>query len=71
VNVTVVEPPVASGAPELLFVKTPLQPPAALAVASQLAKAVLMAVCVRPTAVVVLIGQVNTTAGAAVTVKVA
>ena len=37
VNVTVVEPPQLEGAPVLLFVRTPLQPPEALAVASHAA----------------------------------
>jgi hypothetical protein len=46
VNVTVVLPPQNEGAPVLLLVKMPLQPPLALAVASQLAKAVLTAACV-------------------------
>jgi hypothetical protein len=67
----VVEPPQALGAPVLLFVKTPLQPPLALAVASQVEKAVLTAACVWQAANVVLVGQVSTTVGAAGTVKVA
>jgi hypothetical protein len=46
VNVTVVEPPQAGGAPVLLFVSTPLQPPLADAVASHVAKAVFTAACV-------------------------
>ena len=71
VNVTVVEPPVAAGAPVLLLVNTPLQPPLADAVASHVAKAAFTAACVWPEAVVVLVGQVNTTVGAAATVKVA
>ena len=44
VKVTVVEPPQASGAPELLLVKTPLQPPEAEAVANQVANEALIAV---------------------------
>ena len=71
VNVTVVEPPQALGAPVLLLVSAPLQPPLALAVASQLAKAVFTAACVWQAVVVVLAGQVSTTVGAAGTVKVA
>jgi hypothetical protein len=43
VKVTVVEPPQAEGAPVLLLVRTALQPPVKLAVASQFAKAVLTA----------------------------
>jgi hypothetical protein len=70
VKVTVVEPPQALGAPVLLFVKTPLQPPLAEAVASQVAKAVFTAACVWQAAVVVFTGQVSTTVGAAGTVNV-
>ncbi|MBK9016251.1 MAG: hypothetical protein IPM82_20495 [Saprospiraceae bacterium] len=55
----------------MLFVRTPLQPPLALAVASQVAKAVLTAACVWQAAVVVLVGQVSTTVGAVTTVNVA
>jgi hypothetical protein len=64
-------PPQALGAPVLLFVRTPLQPPLALAVASQVAKAVFIAACVWQAAAVVLVGQVSTTVGAEATVKVA
>jgi hypothetical protein len=71
VKVTVVLPPQADGAPVLLFVKTPLQPPLAVAVASHVAKAALTAACVWHAAAVVLVGQVSTTGGAAGTVKVA
>ena len=71
VKVTVVEPPQAAGAPVLLFVKTPLQPPVAETVANQVAKAVFTAACVWQAAAVVLVGQVSTTVGAAGTVKVA
>ena len=46
VQVTVVEPPQAGGAPVLLFDILALHPPEVLAVASQLVKAVLMAACV-------------------------
>ncbi len=70
VNVTVVEPPQKEGAPVLLFVKAPLQPPLAVAVANQVAKAVFTATCVWQAATVVLVGQVSTTGGGAVTVKV-
>jgi hypothetical protein len=55
----------------LLFVNTPLQPPLALAVANQVAKAVFTAAWVWHAAVVVFTGQVSTTVGAAGTVKVA
>ncbi len=70
-RVTVVEPPQADGAPVLLFVKTPLQPPVPLAVANQVAKAVFTAACVWQAAAVVFVGQVSTTVGGAATVKVA
>jgi hypothetical protein len=71
VKVTVVEPPQADGAPVLLLVKTPLQPPLALAVASQVLKAAFTAAWVWQAVVVVFIGQVSVTVGAAATVKVA
>ena len=45
-NVTVVEPPHALGAPVLLLVNTPFIPPVPLAVASHAAKAVFTAACV-------------------------
>ena len=54
----------------LLFVKTPLQPPLAVAVANQVAKAVFTAACVWQAVVVVFTGQVSTT-GEEATVKVA
>ena len=66
-NVTVLEPPQAGGAPPcatLLFVKTPLQPPVPLAVANQVAKAVFTAACVWQAVVVVFVGQVSTTGAA-------
>jgi hypothetical protein len=66
-----VEPPQAAGAPVLLFVKTPLQPPLALAVASQAVKAEFTAACIWQAAAVVFVGQVSTTGGATDTVKVA
>ena len=59
VNVTVVEPPQAAGAPVLLLVKTALQPPVKLAVANQLAKAALTAACVWQAGVVVFTGIVR------------
>ena len=71
VKVTVVEPPQAEGAPTLLLVKTPLQPPLADAVANQVEKAVLIAACDWQAAAVVFVGQVRLTVGAAGTVKVA
>jgi hypothetical protein len=55
----------------LLLVKTPLQPPLAETVASQVAKAEFTAACDWQAATVVLVGQVSTTVGAAGTVKVA
>ena len=55
----------------MLFVNTPLQPPVADAVANQVEKAVLIAACDWQAAAVVFVGQVSTTVGAAVTVKVA
>jgi hypothetical protein len=55
----------------LLLVKTPLQPPLALAVVNQVANAALTAACVWQAATVVLAGQVNATGGATGTVKVA
>lgn len=71
VNVTVVEPPQALGAPVLLFVRTPLQPPLAVAVASHVANAVLTAACEVQACKVVLVGQVNVAGGIEETVKVA
>lgn len=46
VNVTVVVPPQANGAPVLLLVNTGLQPPVAETVANQMANLELMAACV-------------------------
>ena len=66
-----VEPPQKDGAPVLLFVKTPPQPPVPLAVASQAAKAVFTAGWVWQAPVVVFTGQVKTTGGFDKTVKVA
>ncbi len=64
-----VEPPQAGGAPVLLLVKTPLQPPEAVAVANQAVKLALIAACVWQAAAVVLTGQVNTTLGGEVMAK--
>ena len=69
-NVTVVEPPVAAGAPVLSFVRAPSQPPEALTLASQVAKAALMAAWVWPNGSVAFVGQLRTTGGDEVTVKV-
>ena len=55
----------------MLLVNTPLQPPLADAVANQDVKAVFTAACVWQAVTVVFVGQVNTTVGAAGTVKVA
>jgi hypothetical protein len=71
VKVTVVEPPVAAGAPVLLLVKTPLQPPLAEVVASQVANCAFTAACVWQATAVVFVGQVMLTVGAEGTVKVA
>jgi hypothetical protein len=54
-----------------LLVKTPLQPPVAEAVASQVLNAAFTAACVWQAAVVVFAGQFNTTFCAEATVKVA
>ena len=70
-NITVVEPPQADGAPVLLLVNTPLHPPVAVAVANHVAKALFTAACVWQAAVVVFVGQVSTIGGADATVKVA
>jgi hypothetical protein len=67
----VVEPPQADGAPVLLLVNTPVQPPVAVAVANHVAKALFTDACDWHAAVVVFVGQVRTTVGAAGTVKVA
>ena len=55
----------------LLFVRTPLHPPLALAVASHAANCVFTAACVWQEATVVFTGQVKTAADGAVTVNVA
>lgn len=70
VNVTVLTPPHLFGAPVLLLVNTALHPPDLLAVASQVAKSASTSACVLQESSVLLTGQVRTTAGAAVTVKV-
>ena len=67
-KVTVLLPPHLGGAPPcatLLFDKTPLQPPVALAVSSQREKALFTADWVWQAVVVVLDGQFSTTVGAA------
>lgn len=56
-----VEPPQAGGAPALLLVNTPLQPPVPEAVANQSVKAVFTAAWVWQDAAVVLAGQVSIT----------
>jgi hypothetical protein len=71
VNVTVVEPPHADGAPVLLFVNTPLHPPLPDAVANHALKAVFTWACVKQADVVVFTGHVNDTVGGAGTVNVA
>jgi hypothetical protein len=68
VNVTVVAPPQAGGAPVLLLVSTPPIPPLPDAVASHAANAVFTAVCVWQAADVVIVGQVIPGIGAVVTV---
>ncbi len=70
-KVTVVEPPAAGGAPVLLFVNTPLQPPTPLAIANHVAKAALTCAWVSPNDVVVFAGQFSVTLVGAATVKVA
>ena len=67
-NVTVVDPPQAEGAPVLLLVNTPLQPPLADAVASHAANCAFTAACVWQAVAVVLVGQVKVTVGGAATV---
>ncbi len=71
VNVTVTLPPVAGGAPVLLLVKVPPQPPLADAIANHVANLASIAACVWPKASVWFVGQVSITVGAAGTVKVA
>ena len=71
VNVTVVEPPQAGGAPVLLFDNTPLHPPLADGVANHALKAVFTCAWVKQADVVVFTGQVNDTTGGPGTVNVA
>jgi hypothetical protein len=71
VNVTVVAPPQADGAPVLLFVKTPLQPPVPDAVANHALKALFTCACVKQAAVLVFTGHVIDTIGGDGTVNVA
>ena len=66
-----VAPPQEDGAPVLLFVKTPLHPPLADAVANHALKAVFTCACVKQAAVLVFTGQVNDITGGAGTVNVA
>ncbi len=70
VKVTVFEPPQAKGAPVLLFVRTALQPPDTVAVASHALYLATMSPVDWQAASVTSIGQVRLTTGAAVTVKV-
>jgi hypothetical protein len=58
VNVTVVLPPQADGAPVLLFVNTPLHPPLPDAVANHALKAEFTCAWVKQAAVAVFTGQV-------------
>ena len=67
VNVTVATPPHTDGAPVLSFVRTPLQPPLALAAASQFAKATFICACVCKTGETYGAGQFKLTTGAGVT----
>ena len=53
------------------LLKEPLQPPLAEAVASHITNAELTAACVEQTAMLMFMGQISTTGGAAATVKVA
>ncbi len=71
VNVTVVEPPQAGGAPALLLLTDTLHPPVVLTLASQVANFALMAASVWHAASVTLNGQSKTSKGAAVTVNTA
>ncbi len=68
---TVVEPPQALGAPELLLEIAALQPPEKVAVAIHVANLESITACVWQAASVTFVAHVILTAGAAVTVKVA
>jgi hypothetical protein len=70
VKVTVAVPPFALGVPALLFDKVALQPPVNVAPANHAAYLVSIWACVWQAASVTFAGQVNTTVGAVVTVKV-
>jgi hypothetical protein len=70
-NVTVFEPPQAKGAPVLSFDNDPLHPPVKPAVPSHVANLVLISTWVWQETSLTGVGQVSTTAGAAVMVKVA
>jgi len=71
VQVTVFDPPQASGAPVLLFVKTASQPPLAVAELNHASYFESMAAWVWQAASVTLDGHVKTTGGALLTVNVA
>jgi hypothetical protein len=66
VKVTVVEPPQMGGAPVLLFVITPKQPPVAVAEFSHVVNAEFNAACVWQAPVVVFTAQFIVTGGGAV-----
>lgn len=70
VKVTVTDPPVASGAPVLLLVKTALHPLVTVAVANQAAYLALISACVWQKVSVTFTGQFKLTVGAVVTLKV-
>lgn len=71
VNVTVVAPPQAEGAPPLLLLMLTLQPPIELTEFNQLLNFVLMAVCVWHAASVTLTGQMSVKRGAPLTANTA
>jgi hypothetical protein len=71
VNVTIVFPAQAAGAPVLLLVNTPLHPPLPEAVANHALKAVFTCACVKQADVAVFTGHVTVTTGGAGTVNVA
>ena len=71
VKVTLLVPPHLSGAPVLLLLKTGLHPPVREAVFSHALNLAFTVSCVKQIGSVLLVGQVKTTAGALVTVKVA
>jgi hypothetical protein len=69
VNVTDTEPPQANGAPMLLLVNVRLQPPVAVAEASQARYFTFICDCVWQAASVTFAGQLNATGAGPVTVK--